>query len=216
MDLLELKRLYEHYLDLCDDDIEPEPTGLCNCDVEPIIVNSFPTCPDCGIVDIDHPGIVVDFDNNYNFSKAKSIYKRRLYCREKLRLLSAYKFPRNCKKFNNVVKKLKKIGVENLQDVKKFLKNSGNKQFYKFVYSIYYLVTGERLISLTGNQVEIISNEFSRIEGYFRDSTERHNIYNYNSMIYLLMKKHKIPGYNKIKLPLNHKYISKKLRTVIK
>jgi hypothetical protein len=65
-------------------------------------------------------------------------------------------------------------------------------------------VTGKKLITLSSQQIDKISIEFVIMESKFKQNKgKRKNFFNYLSMIYLLMRKHKLKGHSHILLPLN-------------
>lgn len=185
------------------------------CDQEMELLDRY-TCLKCG--QCDSTGVFVT-DLQYALSSTlycpKSIYKRRLYCREKLKLLCGRK---KCydKKYKTVVDRLKKKKVKNLVQLKQYLKEWGFRKYYKHIYHLFFEVTGKKLISLTCTEISKMSAQFVLLEILFKRTSKRKNIYNYNSIIYLLMKKNKIKGYSHIILPLNHLHIVKSIKKYIK
>ena len=89
-------------------------------------------------------------------------------------------------------------------------------KLYSFIYEIWHIIKGYRLINLTHDQIDILSNQFVDIENKFKNSdNKRKNMLNYNSIIYILFRKNKIKGYKHILLPLNHIVIVKALKSFI-
>ena len=196
-----------------------EKTWKClGCDANLVIEGCFKLCPDCGEMDIDEP-VYTDIytDMPYTSNVPPALYKRRLYCVEKLNLMVGYKQSRS-PQYNKLVKLLKNEDIESLEEIKVCLKVWKMKKFYKHVYNLYYDVTGERLINLNSQDIDFIARKFVELESNFkmdRDTHKRNNIYNYNSCIYLLMKHFKYKGYKHILLPLNHLQIAKVLKKYI-
>ena len=100
---------------------------------------------------------------------------------------------------------MKKLKVKNLVVMKQYLKEWGCRGMYKYIYGMYRDVTGKKLIAMTSQQIGRLSTEFVKMEIKFKmEKKGRKNFYNYSSMLYLLMRKHKISGYKHILLPLNY------------
>lgn len=186
---------------------------LCpDCNVERVLHECFKVCPECGQMDIGDPVF-----EDIPYTAPPALYKRRLYCVEKLNLMVGYKQSRS-PQYNKLVKLLKNEDIESLEEIKVCLKAWKMKKFYKHVYNLYYDVTGERLINLNSQDIDFIARKFVELESNFkmdRDTHKRNNIYNYNSCIYLLMKHFKYKGYKHILLPLNHLQIAKVLKKYI-
>jgi hypothetical protein len=182
------------------------------CAIEKIIVeDGFYCCPECGLMDIDNPVTVKEFSEDY-MPKA-ALYKRRLYAMEKMKLITGHKTCRSYH-YNKIVKELKEYDINTLVELKDYLKQLKLHKYYKYIYNIYFDLTGIRLITLSIQDMDFLSRKFVELESKFKASElhKRSNIFNYNSILYILMKKYKYKGYKNLLLPLNHLKIS----TVIK
>lgn len=187
----------------------------CCLDMEAGIDGYF-SCMDCGQCGSSEVYIASpSYELNSTLYNKKSIYKRRLYCREKLKLLCGRK---KCfdQEYIKLVERLKKKKIKNIIQLKQFLKDWGKRRYYKHIYNMFYDITGKRLIDLTCLEIQRLSYQFVKIEIKFKRNSGRKNIFNYNSIIYALMKKNKIKGYSHIVLPLNHLQISKSIKKFIK
>lgn len=213
--------LYELYLDFVDgvkDNKNVDPNldthnMICKeCKVEKVLIECFKTCPNCGAMDIDDPAY-----QDAPWAPHVALYKRRLYCQEKLKLYTGHKQCRSAN-YTRVVRDLKDYDIKNILELKQHLKDWKQKRLYKYVYNIFFDITGKRLIKLTGQNIDFLSRKFVEVETKFkeeRDLHKRKNFFNYNSCIFLLMKKYKFKGYTNIVLPLNHLRIAKILRRLL-
>lgn len=188
-----------------------DPSKCNECDTELKQDTYFYYCHKCGTIDFDKP-VYVD----HEWIPPKITYKRRLYCIDKLMMISGRKYSRS-KTYPLVIQKLKEYEINSLKELKQTMKILKYHRLYKFIYNIWYDLKKERLISLTGNQIDLLSREFVAIESKFKACTthRRKNMLNYNSLIYILMKKHKIKGHRHILLPFNHIVIVKMLKRFI-
>lgn len=189
----------------------------CNeCDVDHIKTDDgFPLCPLCGLVNRDEPEFVNEMVDNDIKRKTMSIYKRRLYVKEKLNLLVGNKQSRS-KMYKDILTKLSHKKIKNIIHLKRMLKKGDDKRFYKYIYNIYYDLKKIRLIKMSHNDIDFLAKKFIDVETKFKEINDvRSNFFSYSSVIYLLMKKYKYAGYQHIILPLNHLQISKKIKTLL-
>lgn len=213
-----IKECEELYLDLIEDP-DQKPTKrtrydivFCEtCNVEKVYNNCFTVCPECGVADLDE--LVYE---DMQWVPPPALYKRRLYCQEKLKLYAGHKM---CKSphYRKIVKRLKSYDVDCIIELKQYLKEWKLKRFYKYIYNLYFDVTGLRLINLTSQDIDFLSRKFIELETRFKMTVEnkRKNMYNYNSCLFLLMKHYGYGGYEHILLPLNHLQIARSLRRLI-
>lgn len=171
----------------------------------------FHYCPDCGTIDFDKP-IYVDKP----WTPPPALYKRRQYCIDKLNLMAGYKSSR-AKQYTVMLKKLKDHDFESLKELKKLMKQMKYNRYYKFIYNVWFDLKKERLIHLTYNQIDTLANQFIELESKFKNNVDhkRQNMLAYNSVIYYLMRKNKIKGYDNILLPINHIVVCKILKQII-
>lgn len=189
-----------------------DPWTCEHCHVQLVIVDeAFRSCPSCGETDLGDPThYVVDqpYSDTPYYSK-KSLYKRRLYCNERLALLSCHKL-NHSQPFKDMVKTLKhgEVVFEGLQELRELMKVSGYQKFYKYIYSLYRDLTGEQLITMNSQQMDQVSRRVVNIDVKFKEHAKvlhwRKNIISYSSLIYLTMESLGIPGYEYVLLPKNH------------
>lgn len=208
---LEMIEFYQDLIHENDDENLKDENYCIECDMQmTLIANSFYSCVGCGAC-----GELQHFVADVNYASKVSLYKRRIYCQEKLRLLNGDKLSKS-PIYNTIIKRLKKRKkpFKNVIQIKQKLKQLGYKKFYKYVYNIYFDLTGIRLIPLTSQQIDLIANQFVALEYNFKqdETHNRKNLFNYNSVISFLLKRNKIKGSKHILLPLNHLQISKQIK----
>jgi hypothetical protein len=209
--------LEELYLDFMFGKSESKSTKspvqpICNkCNILKVFEQGFPVCPMCGIMDIDNPTYDIP-----DWAPVIALYKRRLYCQEKLKLYCGHKMSKNTY-YKTIVSDLKKCKIRSVIQLKQKLKARGLKKYYKYSYNLYHDVTGKRPINLKSQDIDFLTRKFIEVESRFKLSelNGRKNFFNYNSCMFLLMKKYKFTGYKHILLPLNHLQISKQLKLLI-
>jgi len=106
---------------------------------------------------------------------------------------------------------------DNLKQLKAIMKDLKYHNFYKYIYCVWFDIKKFKLITLTTLQIKMLSRQFVELESKFKDSDShnRKNMLNYNSLIYILLKRNKIKGYKSIILPFNHIVIVKMLKGFI-
>lgn len=188
-----------------------------SCMIEKIIIDdAFYCCPECGAMDIDNPLMVKECIEDYTPKAA--LYKRRLYAMEKMKLMTGHKICRG-KCYNRIVKRLSEYEheIDSLVELKDYMKQLKMHRYYKYIYNIYHDLKGVRLINLSSQDMDFLSRKFVELESKFKisDLHKRNNIFNYNSILYLLMKKYKYKDYKNLLLPLNHLKIAKVIKKLL-
>ena len=208
---LNLYKLYLHNLE------QPQKVIKSNkhcseCETDMVLVEFFYACSICGQIG--------DTNNEYytehatDYIPKRQLYKRRTYIEEKLRLLSCNKRPRSSK-YMDALKKIKSEEFTNIDELYNILKTNKLFTMYKQIYNLWFDIKKTKLIKLTNVQIDNLSNEFVKMDIMFRQHPgNRKNMYNYNSMIYFLMKKNKINSCNHILLPYNHNFVYKHIREI--
>lgn len=183
-----------------------------HCNVDLIMADdSFKVCPKCGSVDFENVKFQLEtpYENIYTRCR-KTLYKRRLYCREKLSLITCNK---NCnsKHFKAMIKVVSTYDFDTVDELREILRDLEYQKYYKFIYSIYFQIKKVKLITLTSQQIDQISLAFVAVDVQFRKFAKIHhnrsNIISYNSIIYMTMKRLKIKGSEHIILPQNHRHM---------
>ena len=194
----------------------------------PIIMNRLNYCGDCGIemiINVDQyvcsgcgvcgeyiPALEV-FEASAHMKKI--LYRRRVYCMDKLRMISCMKSPRT-KEYLDIIHKLRDEDFSNIHELYDIMKELNMFKFFKNIFDIYYSIKKVKLITLTYAQIDRISTDFIEIECKFKaiDNNSRKNMFNYNSVIQLLLRRHKIRGAEHMILPYNHKEMNKRIKTL--
>jgi hypothetical protein len=148
----------------------------------------------------------------------RSVYKRRLYCMEKLKLMTGHK---TCNKpsYTAMVKRLSqyKEEIHSMYDLRKKMKKLKYNKYYKYIYSIYYDIFGRKPVPLTYNQIDFITEAFVRYDCLFKLSNFhcRRNMLSYTTLIYYIMKKLNLKCKKNLLLPNNHKKTICTLKSVL-
>lgn len=172
-------------------------------------------CPECGIVQAY--GIVEEFVHGQPPPSKRSIYKRRLYCQEKIRSLCGNKVP-NTAAYRKVKRKLNMSNFTSIIELKQLLKKLKYTSYYKHLYGIWYDLKGTKLIELTPYQQDMLAVQFVDLDMQFKqdEGHKRSNIMSYASMLYYLMKKNNYDGWKHIILPYNNVKIMRLIRSLDK
>lgn len=194
----------------------------------PIIMNKMNHCEDCGIdmiINIDQYvcgncgdcGGYIEALEVFDISAhmKKVLYRRRVYCMDKLRMISCLKSPRTCD-YRNIIKTLSIEDFSTIHELYDLMKELNMFKYYKNIFDIYYSIKKVKLITLTYTQIERIADDFIKIESKFKsiENNSRKNMFNYNSVIKLLLRRHKIKGAEHMILPYNHCDMLKIIKTL--
>jgi len=133
----------------------------------------------------------------------KQKYRRKGYFREKLRLLTGKKQSIS-EKYNEMLNKLRiEFKSNDINELRKLVKTSYGK-YSKYIHSIYYDLTNERLINLTEKDVIFLEKEFYDFEKEFKILYPgSYYMLSYNIIIHHLLKKNGYDCYKNILLPKN-------------
>ena len=180
----------------------------CDCDL--ILYDYFYVCPICGLVD-DKP--VYDLKYESEYYPKPILYRRRVYCQDKLKLMSTLKISRSIG-YTDARKTLR--GVEDefdtIDELFFIMKEHSLSKYYPHIYNLWFEIKKTKLISLTHQQIDMLSRQFVELDSAFKaNQCGRTNMINYNTIIYYLMKKNKLGGCHNILLPYNHDTMYKKL-----
>lgn len=207
--------LYKMYLEQFE---EPRkvftPDNHCReCDTDMVLVEFFFACPTCG--QIGETVNAYHLEHATDYIPKRQLYKRRAYIEEKLRLLSCSKRPRSAK-YVDALKKIKSEKFTTIDELYNILKKKNMSAMYKHIYNLWFDIKKAKLVTLTNSQISNLCDEFVKLDCLFKNTPRnRKNMYNYNSMIYFLMKKNKIiQGCNHILLPYNHNFIYKNINAI--
>ena len=207
--------LYKMYLDQLEEprNVATSINYCDECDTDMVLVEFFHACPVCGQVG-DTSVHAYHLEHATDYITKRQLYKRRAYIEEKLRLLSCIKRPRSAKYLDtlNKIKVDKFISIDELYNI---LKKKNMSTMYKHIYNLWFDVKKTKLVTLTSIQIGNLCDDFVKVDCLFKNNPgDRKNMYNYNTMIYFLMKKNKIQGCNHILLPYNHNFIYKHVNAI--
>ena len=185
-----------------------DPNRCQECDGELKYINFFLTCTGCGLTDLDKCESVA-MESIDEYIPKRSLYRRKLYAMDKLRMLNAQK---TCKKpaYKKAIKQLRKLEFNTVDELKELMKEHGFNKLYPFIYLIYQDIKQVKLIDLSWRQIDKIADEFVKMELQFKSSaktSKRKNMLSYNVMIYMIMKRLRYPGYEHILLPKNNRTV---------
>lgn len=200
--------------DIIDDLIKPtavQQPKLDECKHDFILTDTGYTCQLCGIVDIDH----LVFKESSIPIKNHHLYKRKNYFIEKMRLLAGIKQTAH-PRYIEMIQLFKKMKINNIRKLKELMKKYGYSKFYKYIFSAYYDITGNRLISIGHSDIKKLSSKFLIFERHLKTNLRnRVNFPNYNTVIYIFLKKEGYKDYQHIILPKNQKKIIEIITEII-
>lgn len=183
-----------------------EPKIACTHDF--VLADTGYTCKICGIVDVDR---LVTFPTRIP-TKNHHLYKRNHYFIEKMRLLAGIKqtVHPNYAEMINFFKELRVTDDPNFKvhDLRLLMKKNGYSKFYKYINSIWFDLTRQKLIDLTYHDIKVLSFKFLQFERKLKRSLNgRINFPNYNTIIYVFLKMNGYQFYVNIILPKNQRKI---------
>jgi hypothetical protein len=202
----ELYELYDQLQEEIKDDKLKNLNDFCNnpeCEGDFINYKNMKLCKICGSADED--SYVLEKLEEGQYIKKKYFYKRRIYFIDRLKYMTGIKRT-NKKDLIEFTNSINKNDVNNIQDLYKLLKKKKLSKYYKDIYNIYFDVKKIRLINFNYKQISKLSKEFVEIDIKYKSyNNSKKNMLAYNSIIYYLLKKYKIDGYEHILTPSNHK-----------
>jgi len=202
----ELYDLYEELQEEVEKDKLKNINEFCNdpeCKGDFINYKNMKLCKICGSA--DESGYVLEKLEDDEYIKKKYFYKRRIYFIDRLKYIAEIKRT-NKKELINFTNSINKDEVNNIKDLYKILKKKKLSKYYKDLYNVYFDLKQIRLIKFNHDQITELSEEFVKIDIKYKScENNKKNMLSYNSIIYYLLKKHKIDGYEHILIPSNHK-----------
>lgn len=156
-----------------------------------IHIDGHYTCIICGEVDLIRPVFAEKLINFYR--GYVHVYHRRSYFIERLNLLIGKK-QSSSPNYIKAIEFFKNHKFKSVFELKRLMKKYRFGKLLKYVYTLYYDLTGNRLINLTENDILRLSNAFLEFEREFKHKYPDHkNILSYDMIIFHLLKK---LGYN--------------------
>jgi len=193
---------------LFETNIIQEQNNNCCDNPDIIITENYHTCTNCGLADISTQKYNIYFNDDNNI-KRKIPYKRLIYFKQKLKLINCQiHYQLNAKLLYFItINRNKKI--KSIYYLKKIMKKSKLHKYYKYIYSIYFAITGKKIININYEQISNIINMFIQFERIFEKHKIRKNLYSYNLLIYFMLAYFNNIGYVYMILPLNKRKIKK-------
>lgn len=171
------------------------------CKHDYILIDGFHTCQNCGELDINR----ITFIEKYNWRGYIHIYKRRSYFQERLNLLIGRK-QSSSEKYINMLNSLKGRQFKSIQELKRVVKQNKFRGMTKYIYNLYFDLTGKRLIQLSERDMKLLTKEFLVFERNFKkEFPGKKNLLSYDMIIYHLLKKIDSKYYKFIMLPRSNR-----------
>ena len=176
-----------------------------DCEHDYLLTDVGYSCHKCGIVNGSKfipTGSSIPKKNHH-------IYKRNNYFVEKMRLLTGIKQTTH-PKYVEMINLFKKIKIANIKELKSLMKQNGYSKFYKYINTVWFDLTGEKLINLTYDDIKSLSFKFREFERKLKhELTDRVNFPNYNTIIYVFLKTNGYDFHQHIILPKNQELLLK-------
>lgn len=172
-------------------------------------------CTNCGLINGDVENFCYNTYNDHSTLIIKYPYKRTVYFKQKLDLITANTIYKRNPKVVYFIECNKNKKIKSIYKLRKVMKNCGLNKYYKYIYSIYEAITNNKLIYIRRNEYDLYVKQFRKIEELFVKHKVRHNLYSYNVIIYFLLRLNNNEGYKYLHLPLNKIKLKKKIRSLM-
>lgn len=172
-------------------------------------------CINCGNTDCNIENYSFNPYNDHSSLVIKYPYKRVVYFKQKLDLITANTRYKLNPKLAFFIECNKNKKIRSIYKLRKAMKKSGLNKYYKYIYSIYEAIMHDKLIDIKRKDYDIYVRQFRKIEDIFVKKKVRHNLYSYNVIIYFLLRLNDNDGYKYLHLPLNKIKLKKKIRALI-
>jgi len=183
----------------------------CCSDMDMRLIDAHYTCINCGSIDSSKEHFVLNvFDENGSIKYIQP-YKRCIYFKQKINMINGNTLYPHNPRLLYFIECNKGKQFRNINRLKKLMRQAELNKYYKYIYSIYFAITGSQLVQISQRESELYCRQFIKIEKYFLNNNMRKNLYSYNVILYLLMKYYDNPTYTKIILPFN----KNKLRKIV-
>ena len=172
-------------------------------------------CMNCGSINNDIENFFYNTYNDHSSIIIKYPYKRVVYFKQKLDLITANTLYKLNPKVVYFIECNKNKNVKSIYKLRKTMKKCGLNKYYKYIYSIYQAITNNKLIDIKRKDYEKYVHQFRKIEDIFIKNKIRHNLYSYNVIIYFLLRLNNNDGYKHLHLPLNKIKLKKKIKALM-
>jgi hypothetical protein len=177
--------------------------------------NGVQCCTNCGSINSNVENYCFNPYNDHTTLIIKYPYKRVVYFKQKLDLITANTKYKLAPKLVYFIECNKNKKIKSIYKLRKAMKHSGLNKYYKYIYSIYEAIMYDKLIDIKRKDYDKYVAQFKKIEDIFTKKSVRHNLYSYNVIIYFLLRLNNNDGYKHLHLPLNKVKLKKKIRSLI-
>lgn len=174
-------------------------------------IDGYPTCVECGQVNVYQVDYVIDrFNTNGNYKyNSQIMYIRSNYFKIILKNLNGdFVDSYIDSQLKSIATTLKAKNIQDLFKIKKYMKLNNLNKYIKYIYRIYYFAYGIKLIDLSENQIQMIVDDFHTFNKKYVSTVKKRNQLNYNFIISKLFENRNIDNKN-ILLPASANRLNK-------
>jgi hypothetical protein len=195
---------------------ETKKDDLCCDNMRIVIKDYYEMCINCGSIDMNKPQLNInEYNENHTLVNKYIPYKRIIYFKQKLNLINnvtLYKY-HPCVLF--FIECNKNKNFKNIYKLRMAMKRANLSKYYKYIYSIFYAITGKQLITIPCADYQLYINQFINIEKIFNKNKIRHNLYSYNVLLYFFLRLNNNKDYKNVLMPLNKVKLKKKIKALM-
>lgn len=189
--------------------------NTCCDNYNPSYTDGYEVCHNCGRVDLDKQVFTINpYSDGYSYKKSMP-YRRVIYFKQKMNMINNITMYNNNPKLAFFIESNLNKKIKSIYKLKRVMKKVGLVKYYKYIYAIYYAITGRQIITIPMQDYHLYITQFKNIERVFKTNNIRHNLYSYNVIIYFLMRLNNNIGYKHLILPLNKNKLNKKIKEII-
>lgn len=201
---------WSHFDIFTDKDTQLNKNDCCSS-YDEIIKDGYKTCTNCGALDIENQPLVF-YNDPLSYHKSNYYpYKRLVYFKQKLNYINGMTYYKPSPKLMFFIESNKGKNIRSILKLRRAMLSAGLSKSYKYIYLIYFLITGRKLIEIPINMYPTYMLQFIQLEKYFKKNNVKKCLYSYSVIICLLMKINKSTDYKNLLLPLNRKKLQKKI-----
>lgn len=167
-----------------------------DCNIEMVTVDGIYTCIECGL---SHGEYKYLDDGYFNFIKYSQPYKRKNYFKQRLNMLNGTTKPTDYKEYVELLELLRCYNFQTVFHLYKHLKQIKKHKYIKYMYTIWQDLYNIKLINMNNKEKENIINQFCMLEHKIKNK----QFFNYNLILYILLKLNNNQSYRYIVLPYN-------------
>jgi len=186
-----------------------------SCEHDQIIYQGSFVCVKCGEVDINKNMYYENLNNNIKTFKQYFMYNRKSHFKLKLRQFTGMNQSVE-PEYLEIINDLKTREFNTIFELKKLMKSLGYKDYYDYIYNIYYTIKKVNLINLNNNDIDFLAGKFLIFQREFKKSSGcKRNIFSYNTLIFALLFKYNYPCHKHVLLPKNYRKVLTKIFEMI-